>query len=193
MSPVRNAPRHPGHQQHQERIEAVAPAAGIDIGKRVESGGQRDQRGAEIEDRAGQIDAEGDAEGRQPAAHHHGLRPLRRHPHEQGGIDEHQQPERHDGQKRLGGQPAAQHDQRCARRKANHQRQHDQPVAGAGGDEDGGWIEAFGLERHDLNIPSAAWLRSPARRNAFHACRRSSVPGRRDRPAPGRRRRRKRK
>jgi hypothetical protein len=63
-----------GHQQHQERIEAVAPTAVVDVGERIDAAGKRHDGGRQSKERAGQVDGEGDAERRQPAPHDHRYR-----------------------------------------------------------------------------------------------------------------------
>ena len=64
------------HHQHQERIEAVAPACGVDVAQRIERADQADQICREAQQRTQHIDGKGDAERRQPAAHGHDQRPV---------------------------------------------------------------------------------------------------------------------
>ena len=69
-------PADAGHHQHQERVEAVAARAHIDVAERIERRNAADDARHEAEQGTERIDGEGDAEWRQPAPHRHDLRAV---------------------------------------------------------------------------------------------------------------------
>jgi hypothetical protein len=130
------------HQHQQQREETVAAAGIVDINECVEAAGKGCGRRRQRHDGAEDIDGEGDAEGRQPAAHDHGHRPVCHHLPQQGGVDHGEQRQAGYGDCGLQARRGADDQQDSGKCERQHDRGDDQPVGDwhRGGQEGGGEI-----------------------------------------------------
>ena len=180
----------PRHDQHQERVEAVTAAGVIHVAAAIYAGTERHQRRGGGEERAEQINREGNPEGRQPASHGHGQRAVLDDMGQQPERHQHQYPQRWNGDHRLQIRALAQHQQYSADEDAPDDRSDDQPIGGRHrihGVNGGEILKRLAVNSHCRSLLSnrlGGLVRPPVQPNASRRNCRSQVPERRGNPTP---------